>query len=250
VPNPAIAIARLAAALHDSEGKVAVPGFYDRVLELKPEEQRLFAQVPFDESEFLATAQSRALVGESGYSTLQRLGARPTAEVNGIGGGYSGPGAKTIVPSDAFVKLSFRLVADQRPSEIIDLVQAFIESNAPAGILARIEWEGAGVAPCLVSIDDPAYGALTRAIGAAFDTGVVLPTREGGSGPEAEIQQVLGAPMIFLGVGLPDDQIHAPNEKVTLSMLLRGAEAAAHLWSELALLGRSGLLANGDELVG
>jgi acetylornithine deacetylase/succinyl-diaminopimelate desuccinylase-like protein len=97
------------------------------------------------------------------------------------------------------------------------------------------------VAPCLVPIDTPAYQALARAIGTAFDTELVLPTREGGSGPEATIQKALKAPMVFLGVGLPDDQIHAPNEKVTLSMLFKGAEAAAHLWREFAALGREGL---------
>jgi acetylornithine deacetylase/succinyl-diaminopimelate desuccinylase-like protein len=241
VPNPATAVARLTAALHDADGRVQVPGFYDRVLELSEEERALFAKVPFDERRFLDTAKSRSLTGETGYGTLERLGARPTAEVNGIGGGYSGAGTKTIVPSDAFVKLSFRLVAAQRPDEIRELVQAFIEANTPVGITADVEWEGSGVAPCLVSIDDPAYRALARAIGAAFDTDVVLPTREGGSGPEAAIQQALGAPMIFLGVGLPDDQIHAPNEKVNLSMLFKGAEAAAYLWDELAALGRAGL---------
>jgi acetylornithine deacetylase/succinyl-diaminopimelate desuccinylase-like protein len=243
VPNPAAAIARLAAALHDAEGRVQIPGYYDDVLELTDTERELFKQVPFDEKAFLHTSKSRALAGEIGRSTLERLGARPTAEVNGIGGGYQGAGGKTIVPSDAFVKLSFRLVANQNPKIIRAAVEKFVTEHTPDGIDAQIEWEGPGVAPCLVPIDNPAYGALTRAISAAFDTELVLPTREGGSGPEATIQQVLGAPMVFLGVGLPDDQIHAPNEKVTLSMLYKGAEAAAHLWSELAALGAQGLKA-------
>jgi acetylornithine deacetylase/succinyl-diaminopimelate desuccinylase-like protein len=241
VPNPATAIARLAAALHDDQGRIQVPGFYDDVLALTDTEQRLIARVPFDEQEFLTTSKSRALVGEFGYSTLERLGARPTAEVNGIGGGYQGSGGKTIVPSDAFVKLSFRLVADQDPAAIRDAVESFVAAHVPAGITHTVEWEGDGVAPCLVGIDTAAYGALTRAICAAFDADLVLPTREGGSGPEAAIQQALGAPLVFLGVGLPDDQIHAPNEKVTLSMLYKGAEAAAHLWRELGDLGRAGL---------
>jgi acetylornithine deacetylase/succinyl-diaminopimelate desuccinylase-like protein len=241
VPNPATAIARLAAALHDDQGRIQVPGFYDDVLALTDTEQRLIARVPFDEQEFLTTSKSRALAGEFGYSTLERLGARPTAEVNGIGGGYQGSGGKTIVPSDAFVKLSFRLVADQDPAAIRDAVESFVAAHVPAGITHTVEWEGDGVAPCLVGIDTAAYGALTRAICAAFDADLVLPTREGGSGPEAAIQQALGAPLVFLGVGLPDDQIHAPNEKVTLSMLYKGAEAAAHLWRELGDLGRAGL---------
>jgi acetylornithine deacetylase/succinyl-diaminopimelate desuccinylase-like protein len=241
VPNPATAIARLAGSLHDDNGRIQIPGFYDDVLELTEDEKRLIARVPFDEKEFLSTSKSRALAGEVGYSTLERLGARPTAEVNGIGGGYQGAGGKTIVPSDAFVKLSFRLVANQDPDKVRASVEQFISDHTPDGISHTIEWEGDGVAPCLVGIDTPAYGALSRAICAAFDADVVLPTREGGSGPEAAIQHELGSPLVFLGVGLPDDQIHAPNEKVTLSMLLKGAEAAAHLWQEIATLGRAGL---------
>jgi acetylornithine deacetylase/succinyl-diaminopimelate desuccinylase-like protein len=241
VPNPATAIARLAAALHDENGRVQVPGFYDDVLELTDLERQLLAKVPFVEANFLATSKSRALTGEAGYSTLERLGARPTAEVNGIGGGYQGAGSKTIVPSDAMVKVSFRLVANQDPHKIMAAVEQFVADHTPAGIEHRLSWEGPGVEACLVSIESPAYQALTRAIGKAFDTELVLPTREGGSGPEAMLQLLLDAPMVFLGVGLPDDQIHAPNEKVSLPMLYRGAEAAAHLWNEFAALGVAGL---------
>jgi acetylornithine deacetylase/succinyl-diaminopimelate desuccinylase-like protein len=241
VPNPADAIARLTAALHDADGRVQIPGFYDDVLELTEQERELLARVPFDEAAFLATSKSRALAGEAGHSTLERLGSRPTAEVNGIGGGYQGAGSKTIVPSDAFVKLSFRLVANQNPNAIREAVDAFISEHTPPGIECTVNWGAAGVAPCLVPIDTPAFQALSRAICTAFDVDVVLPTREGGSGPEAAIQEALKAPMVFLGVGLPDDQIHAPNEKVTLSMLYKGAEAAAHLWQEFATVGRDGL---------
>jgi acetylornithine deacetylase/succinyl-diaminopimelate desuccinylase-like protein len=241
VPNPATAIARLAAALHDDGGRVRIPGFYDDVLDLTPVERELFARVPHDDAAFLKVAQSRALQGESGYGTLERIGARPTAEVNGIGGGYQGAGGKTIVPSDAFVKLSFRLVANQSPHAVIAAVEKFVADNTPDGITSSIEWEGDGVAPCLVPVDTPAYRALADAISQAFDGLPVLPTREGGSGPEAAIQQALGVPLVFLGVGLPDDQIHAPNEKVNLSMLYRGAEAAALLWSNFARLGKAGI---------
>jgi acetylornithine deacetylase/succinyl-diaminopimelate desuccinylase-like protein len=241
VPNPATGIARLVGALHDENGRVQIPGFYDAVLELTDTERNLLAQVPFDETEFLGVAHSRALIGEAGHSTLERLGARPTAEVNGLGGGYQGDGGKTIVPSDAFAKLSFRLVAAQDPAVIQAAVESFIDAHTPAGIVSAIDWEGPGVAPCLVRIDTPAYAALTAAISQAFDGKPVLPTREGGSGPEASLQQALGVPLVFLGVGLPDDQIHAPNEKVSLTMLYRGAEAAALLWSRLAEVGRAGL---------
>lgn len=241
VPNPATAIARLVAALHDENGRVQVPGFYDDVVELTDEERELFAKVPVDDAEFLKVAQSRALHGESDFSTLERIGARPTAEVNGLGGGYQGDGHKTIVPSDAFAKLSFRLVADQDPAAIIAAVDRFISAHTPEGITAHAEWEGSGVRACLVPIGTPAYAALTEAISAAFDGAEVLPTREGGSGPEAGLQQAVDAPLVFLGVGLPDDQIHAPNEKVTIPMLFKGAEAAARLWAGFAAAGRERL---------
>ncbi len=242
VPNPLTELARLLAKLHDADGRIAVPGFYDDVVDLTDAERALFNAVPFDETGFLAVAASRALRGEAGRSTLERLGARPTAEVNGFWGGYTGPGGKTIVPSDAHAKLSFRLVAAQRPDRIMAAVESFVEANTPEGVTSSMEWEGSGVAPCLVPLDTPAYAALTRAISTAFDGATVLPTREGGSGPEAAIQATIGAPMVFLGVGLPDDQIHAPNEKVTVSMLFRGAEAAALLWDEFATLGTAGLV--------
>jgi acetylornithine deacetylase/succinyl-diaminopimelate desuccinylase-like protein len=243
IPNPATGIAGLVAALHDDAGRVQVPGFYDDVLELTDEERELFSRVPSDDGEFLKVAHSRALHGEHGFTTLERIGARPTAEVNGIGGGYQGAGHKTIVPSDAFVKLSFRLVADQDPAKIIKGVEQFVSEHTPEGIVAQVAWEGAGVRACLVPIGTPAYRALTDALSTAFDGAAVLPTREGGSGPEAGLQQAVGAPLVFLGVGLPDDQIHAPNEKVTLPMLYKGAEAAAHLWAGLAALGPAGLRA-------
>jgi acetylornithine deacetylase/succinyl-diaminopimelate desuccinylase-like protein len=241
VPNPATAIARLAGALHDDAGRVLIPSFYDDVLELTDDERDLFARVPANDAEFLAVAQSRALAGEHGYSTLERIGARPTAEVNGLWGGYMGDGSKTIVPTDAHLKLSFRLVANQDPRKITAAVEQFVADHTPPGIDNRIEWEGEGVAPCLVPLGTPAYLALTDAISRAFDGVAVLPTREGGSGPEAAIQQVLGVPLVFLGVGLPDDQIHAPNEKVSLPMLYRGAEATALLWENFARVGRAAL---------
>ncbi len=244
IPNPATAVARLVAALHDTDGRVQVPGFYDDVLELTPAERELFSRVPHDEQDFLQVAQSRALAGEAGYSTLERLGARPTAEVNGLGGGYQGAGHKTIVPSDAFAKLSFRLVADQDPAKIMKGVEEFVAAHTPDGLTATLDWEGAGVRPCLVPVGTPAYTAVTEALSAAFDGAEVLPTREGGSGPEAGLQQAVGKPLVFLGVGLPDDQIHAPNEKVSITMLLKGAEAAAHLWRGLASMGVAGLRAD------
>ena len=237
VPNPLHAMAQLLASLHDDAGRVTLPGFYDKVRPLSDRERELMGRVPFDEQAWLAgPAASRATAGEAGFTTLERTGARPTAEVNGLWGGYTGPGHKTIIPAEAHAKVSFRLVADQRPEDVAAQVRAWVEANLPAGIEAEVHAPPGGVAPCASDLDSPAMDALLRAIAQAFDTGpeAVLFTREGGSGPEAELVEALSAPLLFLGAGLPTDRIHSPNERVLLPMLYRGAEAAAHLWRELA----------------
>jgi len=232
VPNPATEVARLVARLHDEDGRVMIPGFYDRVEQLTDRERALFAALPYDEKVFLEEAESHAVKGEAGFTTLERIWARPTAEVNGMSGGYAGPGSKTIIPARANVKLSFRLVFDQRPAEVAAAVTSWVEDNTPEGIRAEVRWEGAGVKPCLTPLDHPALQACLRAMERAFET-PCLPMREGGSGPEADLAEILEVPVVFLGVGLPDDRIHAPNERVVLPMLYKGAEAAAYLWDEL-----------------
>ncbi|MGY1652977.1 M20/M25/M40 family metallo-hydrolase [Geodermatophilus sp. SYSU D01119] len=237
VPNPLHALAELIAELHDEQGRVTLPGFYDAVRPLSDRERELMARVPFDEQAWLAgPAASRATYGEAGFSTLERTGARPTAEVNGMWGGYTGPGHKTIIPAEAHAKVTFRLVSDQRPQDIGPMLRAWVEANVPEGIEAEVHTPPGGVAPCASDLDSPHMDALLAAIGQAFDTAPedVLLTREGGSGPEAAIAGELGAPLLFLGAGLPTDRIHSPNERVLLPMLHRGAEAAAHLWRELA----------------
>ncbi|MQY16275.1 Succinyl-diaminopimelate desuccinylase [Streptomyces sp. RB5] len=232
VPNPATEAARLAAALHDDARRVAVPGFYDGVVELTARERELFARLPFDEAAWLRTAHSTATLGEAGHTTLERIWARPTAEVNGIGGGYQGPGGKTVVPSSAFLKLSFRLVAGQDAGQVREAVGSWAADRLPAGIHHEITWTGT-TRPCLTPLDDPALRALTRAMGRAFGQEIRY-TREGGSGPAADLQDVLGAPVLFLGISVPSDGWHGPNEKVELELLTKGAETAAHLWGELA----------------
>ncbi|MGY2081594.1 dipeptidase [Modestobacter sp. SYSU DS0657] len=241
VPNPLHAMAELISALHDDQGRVTLPGFYDKVRPLSDRERELMGRVPFDEAAWLAgPAASRATTGEAGFSTQERIGARPTAEVNGMWGGYTGPGHKTIIPAEAHAKLTFRLVADQRPEEIADQVRAWVEQHLPAGIEAEVHAPPGGVAPCASDLDSPYMDALLSAIAQAWDSAPdqVLFMKEGGSGPEADLVEQLGAPLVFLGAGLPTDRIHSPNERVLLPMLHRGAEAAAHLWRELATVAR------------
>jgi acetylornithine deacetylase/succinyl-diaminopimelate desuccinylase-like protein len=233
VPNPAHVLASLLAGLHDEAGHVTLPGFYDDVVPLTTQERALLAKLPFDEKGWLHDAgDSGAPYGEAGYSTLERIWARPTAEVNGLWGGHTGPGGKTIIPRQAHAKLSFRLVADQEPAKVVESLRKYLTANTPNGVLVSVT-AGTGVRPCRSDIGSPAVAAARRAMERAFGTEVLF-TREGGSGPEADLADILGAPLVFLAVGLDADQIHAPNEYVDLSRLLRGAQAAAYLWAELA----------------
>jgi acetylornithine deacetylase/succinyl-diaminopimelate desuccinylase-like protein len=238
VPNPLHALTGLLAALHDADGAVAIPGFYDDVIPLTEAERKNFVSLPFDEADWLAgTARSQATFGEGGFGTLERIGARPTAEINGAWGGHIGPGFKTLIPAEAHAKVSFRLVAGQDPAHVLKLFRDFVTVNTPDGIRIEIRPEGDGVRPCAIAIDHPANQALARAMGRAFKREPLF-TREGGSGPEADLADTLQAPIVFLGVGLPDDGFHAPNERARLRFLYKGAEAAAYLWSELVDLPR------------
>jgi acetylornithine deacetylase/succinyl-diaminopimelate desuccinylase-like protein len=233
VPNPAHALAALLAGLHDADGRVTLPGFYDDVAPLTEEERALLARLPFDEQSWLTDAgDSGATYGEAGYTTLERIWARPTAEVNGLWGGHTGPGGKTIIPKAAHAKLSFRLVADQEPAKVIESLRRYVAAHLPDGITATVTERG-GVRPCRSAIDSPGVAAARRAMQRAFGTEVLF-TKEGGSGPEADLADILGAPLVFVAVGLDADRIHAPNEYVDLSRLLLGAESVAYLWEELA----------------
>jgi acetylornithine deacetylase/succinyl-diaminopimelate desuccinylase-like protein len=233
VPNPATVAARLVAALHDADEHVTIPGFYDGIAPLTDAERELFAELPFDEASWLNTAKSHATLGEAGYSTLERIWARPTAELNGIGGGYQGPGGKTIIPSSAQLKLTFRLVAGQDPEKIEQAVGDWVAAQVPAGIRHEITF-GASTRPCLTPLDHPALQSVVRAMSRAFDGRKIRFTREGGSGPAADLQDVLAAPVLFLGISVPSDGWHAPNEKVELDLLIKGVETTAHLWGDLA----------------
>ncbi|MGH3199322.1 MAG: dipeptidase [Streptosporangiaceae bacterium] len=233
VPNPLHAMASLLAGLHNEQGRVTLPRFYDRVLPLSQEERDLLARLPFDQKRWLAEAgESGAAHGEQGFSTLERIWARPTAEVNGMWGGHTGPGSKTIIPRAAHAKVSFRLVADQDPADVADAFREHVAARTPAGLQATVTVHP-GVRPCHSPITSPAVLAGRRAMQRAFGREVLF-TKEGGSGPEADLAEILAAPLVFVAVGLDSDQIHAPNESVDLSLLLRGAEASAYLWEELA----------------
>jgi len=240
VPNPITELVRVLSQLHDDDRRITLPGFYDSVVELTDTDRELIAKLPFDEQAWLGNARSTATLGEAGFSTLERVWARPTAEINGIWGGHTGHGSKTIVPSEAHAKLSFRLVAGQEPTEVRKAFEVWLAERVPAGITAAAHFEGDGVRPCLTPLEHPALQSVTRALGRAFaaepggEPREILYTREGGSGPEADLQDILDAPVVFLGVSLPDDGWHAPNEKVDLDLLLKGAQAAAFLWEDLA----------------
>jgi acetylornithine deacetylase/succinyl-diaminopimelate desuccinylase-like protein len=234
VPNPLHVMADLLAGLHDADGKITLPGFYDSVVPLSAAERDLIAKLPFSEKEWLADAgHSGAAAGEAGYSTLERVWGRPTAEVNGFWGGHTGPGGKTIIPATAHAKLSFRLVARQEPADVIAGLRQYVADRVPAGIRATVSPIGGEVRASFSPLDSPAVLAGRRAMERAFGTEVLF-TREGGSGPEADLADILGAPLVFIAVGLDSDRIHAPNEKVEMALLLKGAETAAYLWDELA----------------
>ncbi len=236
VPNPLHALAGLLSGLHDEAGRVTLPRFYDRVRPLSDEERDLLARLPFDEKQWLAEAgESRAAYGERGFTTLERIWARPTAEINGMWGGHTGPGSKTVIPRAAHAKVSFRLVADQDPADVGAAFGEYVAAHTPDGIKATVT-VAAGVRPCHSPIDSPAVLAARRAMERAFGREVLF-TMEGGSGPEADLEEILGAPLVFVAVGLDSDRIHAPNESVEESLLLRGAEVSAYLWEELAAIG-------------
>ena len=236
VPNPLKVLSDLLSDLHDDDGRVALPGFYDKVVELTAAERELFAKLPFDEKDWLATAgNSGAATGEAGFSTIERIWARPTAEINGMWGGHTGPGGKTIVPREAHAKLSFRLVAHQDPGDVAAQLREFVADHTPEGVDIFVTCEGPGVRPCFSPIDSPAVAAGLRAMERAFGQEILF-TREGGSGPEADLADILGAPLVFIAVGLDEDRIHAPNERVDMSLLLKGAETSAYLWDELAAM--------------
>jgi acetylornithine deacetylase/succinyl-diaminopimelate desuccinylase-like protein len=232
VPNAAVVAARIAASLHDRDRRVTVPGFYDDVRELTAQEAGSLAAIPWDEAQFCRQAGVAYLEGEAGRSPYERVGSRPTAEVVGLHSGYGGPGMKTIVPAVASLKVALRLVPDQVPDKIARAFQDWLAGVVPPGAQMTVTPCG-NVAPFCTPVDHPAMRALCRSIERVWGK-VPLFERGGGSGPEEALGRVLQAPLVFLGVSLPEDNFHAPNEHLDLQQLWRGIVAAGELLIELA----------------
>jgi acetylornithine deacetylase/succinyl-diaminopimelate desuccinylase-like protein len=233
VANPINALCSILASLKGPDGRIQIPGFYDDVRPLEDWERAEFAKLPFSEVEFQRDLAVGALVGEEGYTTLERKWARPTCDINGIFGGYSGPGPKTVLPCKAGAKLSFRLVPDQDPRAIDRLFREHVARVCPPGVTYEIITHH-GAPAVLVDVDTPAVRAATRAIEAGFGTRPVF-MREGGSIPVVGlIKQHLGVDTLLLGWGQNDDNLHGPNEKFSIADFHRGIKSAAHLLAELA----------------
>src|SRR5438270_5715113 len=234
VANPATALAQLLATLHDRDGRIAVPGFYDQVAPLQDWEREAWKKLPVDvDAEILKETGAPSLFGEKGFNTMERIWARPTAEINGIGGGYQGQGTKTVIPSHAMAKLTFRLVPNQKADEIIALVRKHLEKNLPAGV--TIEMTGGHNGPWYLTDPHSEFGkAAQRALKKAFKTEVAL-IREGGSIPiVSDFRSILGVETLLLGLALPDCRAHSPNENFPLENLEAGIRMNQAVLQELA----------------
>ena len=236
VANPVHALARMLARMHDDDGRVLVPGFYDRVVELSAAEKAEMSSLPFDEAGWLASTGSPALFGEKGRTTLERVWTRPTIDCCGIHGGFSGEGAKTIVPAFASAKVSARLVSDQEPEAIEKLLVEFLRSVAPPGVVVTITTSQGG-RPYVAPTNHPVFDVAKRAFTRAFGRPTVF-IREGGSIPFVRtIADVTGKPCLLMGFGQPDENAHAPNEWLDLENYHLGIKSAAYLYDELSKLG-------------
>jgi acetylornithine deacetylase/succinyl-diaminopimelate desuccinylase-like protein len=235
VQNPANALARIISQLQDPDGRVLIPGFYDDVVPLSDEERGTYAALPFDEDAFRESLGVDQLVGETGWTTLERRSARPTLDVNGIWGGFQGEGSKTIIPGEAHAKVSSRLVADQDPDKIFASLRDYIRKIAPPGVTVEVHDLGGG-RPTLTSTEMPWTQAAVRAIGATFGREPVF-IREGGSIPfVATFETLLHLPVVLLGFTPPDGNFHAPNEWMDLGNFEGGVRAMVRYWDELAKL--------------
>ncbi|MCF6283995.1 MAG: dipeptidase [Candidatus Hydrogenedentes bacterium] len=234
VRNPLHVMAELVAALHDADGRVTLPGFYEKVRPLADDERELLQRVPYDEAEWLTMAGATACFGEAGYSTVERIGARPTLEVNGMWGGFTGEGAKTVLPARAHAKISARLVADQDPDAIEGQFRVFLEQHVAEGVTWSLHQHSSGPGSTM-----DRTSIYMKAAGDALETVYgkqPVFRREGGSVPIVGLlQDKLGVDSVMLGFALPDDGIHGPNERQYIPGFYRGIETYIHY---LDLLGR------------
>ncbi len=215
-PNPFVTIAHIIAKLKDENGHILIPGFYDGIIPPSQEELAAWRGLPFDEEEYRKSeVGSKQLVGEAGYSVLERTWARPTLDVHGIPGGFIGAGAKTVIPAKATAKVSMRLVPGMTPAKTFELYKSFVQKIAPAGVEVEVRLIHSGDA-CLVPVNNPFIKAATRALHEVWGKDTVF-IRSGGSIPVVgDFDRHLGLPSVMMGFGLPDDNIHAPNEKFNL----------------------------------
>jgi acetylornithine deacetylase/succinyl-diaminopimelate desuccinylase-like protein len=233
VANPAYVLAQLIAAMKDRGGRVKIPGFYDDVRELTEREREEFKRLPFNEKQYRKGLGAPKLHGETGYSTLERTWARPTFEVNGLLSGFTGEGAKTVIPAIAMAKISMRLVPNQDPDKIAQLFEDYVRKVTPKTVELKVTRMHGGK-PWMTELDNPFVQAAAKAVELGFGKTPVY-TREGGSIPVVStFQSELNAPTVLFGFGLPDENAHAPNEKLDLDNFYGGIIASAYLYDEIA----------------
>jgi acetylornithine deacetylase/succinyl-diaminopimelate desuccinylase-like protein len=233
IHNPAQVLCELIASLHDENGRVRIPGFYDRVRELEAEEREELARLPVDEAFYKKNAGVKKLWGEREFSVVERIGARPTLEVNGLLSGFTGEGSKTVLPAVAMAKLSCRLVADQKPEEVAEQLERFLQEHLPD----TVTWELKPLAsspPVLSPRDSRGITALSSAYQTVWGKRPLF-RRVGGTVPiGAYLQELLGVDSVQTGFALPDDNAHSPNEKLDLATWFGGMEGLVHFYYNLA----------------
>lgn len=235
VANPINILSEMINKLQDKNGKIRIPGFYEEVRKLTKKERENYKKLKFSEAEYKKELGVKELKGEKGYSTLERMSGRPTLDCNGIYGGFTEEGAKTVLPSKATAKISMRLVPDQNPKKIAKLFTKYIKEIAPKSVSVKVK-ELHGGLPIVVDLDSPAMEAASKAASKAFGK-KTLYTREGGSIPiVVEFARQLKSPVILMGLGLDTDNIHSPNEHFSLSSFKKGILASAYFFEEMAKL--------------
>ena len=235
--NPALALVEILSKLYNPDNTIAVPGFYDDVVPLTAEERAMIAKTDLTEDQYKQSTGVPAIWGDANYTIRERISARPTLDINGLWSGWSGPGPKTIVPAQAGVKLSSRLVGNQDPHKIYEQIKSYIESIAPPTVKVEVKLITTGKA-ALFSFDIPKMQAASRAYEKAWGATPIF-TRGGGSIPVvAEIADMMDIPVVLMGYGLDDDGLHSPNERFSIEMFHRGVETAVVYLEELAQLPR------------